>query len=95
MSTERSKHVEISLAGIRDKLALHNLLEEKLSLPKYYGKNWDAFWDVIAEAMPERLTITGWDEFASTLPHDADQVKRCLEELAQASPELCGVIEFR
>lgn len=95
MSTERSKHVEISLAGIRNAPALHDLLAEKLTFPTYYGKNWDAFWDVIAESMPERLTFTGWSELASSLPHEADQLSRCLAELAQTSPELCGVIEFR
>lgn len=95
VKSEHLKLVEISLVGIRDALALHSLLAEKLSFPIYYGKNWDAFRDVIAESIPQRLTFTDWSEFASLLPQEADQLTRCLAELAQASPELCGVIEFR
>ena len=39
----------IDLAGIRSAAKLHALLAEKLPLPEYYGRNLDAFHDVLTE----------------------------------------------
>ena len=90
----RSQHVEISLAGIQDKDALHNLLAARLGFPQYYGKNWDAFWDAIGDAMPERLTFRNWSDLESVLPHEAKMLAKCLADLEKDFQELRGAVEY-
>lgn len=40
---------EIEFKGISDREELHDLLQEALSLPDYYGRNLDALYDCLME----------------------------------------------
>ncbi|MBE6877924.1 MAG: hypothetical protein E7488_01995 [Ruminococcaceae bacterium] len=35
-------------------LELHDMLKEKFGLPEYYGKNWDALWDLLDGCFTDR-----------------------------------------
>ena len=39
----------VDLAGVRDADALHDALAASLPLPAHYGRNLDAFYDVLTE----------------------------------------------
>lgn len=43
------KTVQLDLRDITSPEVLHSLLERRLSLPDYYGKNLDALFDVLGE----------------------------------------------
>ena len=82
MSSQQVEQIEISLAGIMDVEQLHALLMERLAFPHYYGKNWDAFWDVITEPdrLPCNLKFIGWVDFQSRLPEAARMLFECLRD---------------
>ncbi len=46
-STENPIRIDISGCKYPDQL--HEILRDCFGFPKYYGKNWDAFWDCISE----------------------------------------------
>lgn len=95
--TQRNPLVEIDLRNARTPDQLHQLLEASLGFPGWYGRNWDAFWDSITALveMPAILRLTGWEEFASRLPHDAQLMKRCLDDLSKTYPQLAPQVEYR
>jgi RNAse (barnase) inhibitor barstar len=74
-----SKFLVIDLNGIQSREDLHELFQEKLKFPDFYGRNWDAFRDSITGLveMPETLLITGFESLKCALPRDA----RILEEI--------------
>jgi ribonuclease inhibitor len=80
--SSRLQHVEIDLANVANEDALHRLLMQRLQFPDYYGKNWNAFWDVITEpdGLPHTLTLRGWAEFQHRLPAVAEQLRECLQD---------------
>ena len=86
--------VELDLRGVASATDLHTLLKERLSLPDYYGRNWDAFWDVITDEwpLPQQLVLCGWCKFQHRFPREAALMMRCLEDYHQERPDApCAV----
>ena len=81
--SSRVQSVEIDLTGIATEEALHTLLMQRLEFPHYYGKNWDAFWDVITEpdCLPQTLTLRGWSAFVQSLPEAAQHLRELLRDV--------------
>ena len=52
MKKIRHRRFVIDLAGVRIAARLHAILAEKLPLPEHYGRNLDAFYDVLTEFGP-------------------------------------------
>ena len=47
--TKRRRNFVVDLAGVRSAVRLHAALAEQLPLPEHYGRNLDAFHDVLTE----------------------------------------------
>ena len=52
MKKIRHRRFVIDLAGVRSATRLHTILAENLPLPEHYGRNLDAFYDVLTEFGP-------------------------------------------
>ena len=52
MKKIRRRRFVIDLAGVRSAARLHAILAESLPLPEHYGRNLDAFYDVLTEFGP-------------------------------------------
>lgn len=76
----------IDVSVVETSEALHDLLSDRLGFPSWYGRNWDAFWDRITDpepsAMPSVLRIDGFAALLAQLPHDAQHLRRCLDDLS-------------
>lgn len=93
---ETSHTVGIDLRTIISSAALHERLAAALQFPAYYGRNWDAFWDLITgdAAMPAPLRLIGWDSLQQRLPRDAAQLRRCLDDLHAPFPADSGDVIY-
>jgi len=49
-STSRRRSFVVDLAGVRSAARLHAALVAQLPLPQHYGRNLDAFYDVLTES---------------------------------------------
>ena len=49
MMSDGKTEFRIDLANVTDGPALHDILAATLPLPDYYGRNLDAFYDVLTE----------------------------------------------
>ncbi len=89
---DRVAVAEIDLACVNSPRALHDALALALRFPEWYGHNWDAFRECIADpalsSMPERLTLSGFAAFAQRLPRDANILLKALQDLKALHPEL-------
>ncbi|MDX2825603.1 hypothetical protein Sipo8835_28935 [Streptomyces ipomoeae] len=69
-------YIELDLGGVMDKPAFMDRCARALGLPDYFGRNWDALADCLADlswAPPARgwlVMVTGWREFALAVPND-------------------------
>jgi RNAse (barnase) inhibitor barstar len=78
----RPEKLVLDFGQIASAEELHDLLITSLKLPNYYGRNWDAFWDVIASGgvLPNQLYLIGWSKFESRLPREAKMMQQCLTD---------------
>lgn len=77
----------LDLNSIASREALHRALAEAFSFPDYYGGNWDAFDECIAEiALPASVTVHGFEGFKFRLPGDAQLLIECFRAAAEQFP---------
>ena len=79
----------IDLTTVTSPERLHQLLASRLGFPSYYGRNWDAFDECIADPqqsdMPSRLLLVGYGIMQIRLPADANLLLQCLAESAPST----------
>lgn len=65
--------IAIDVGGVEDESQLHALLARELEFPSFYGRNWDAFWDVVSGLVeiPDHLLFVGWAHLCEVLPRGA------------------------
>lgn len=55
--------VELTGVVAADRDQLHSVLQEKLQLPEWYGRNLDALYDVLTSVEEEtELVLIGWPD---------------------------------
>lgn len=89
---EALRMVVISARAIRDKPSFLKACAKALDFPAWFGHNWDAFYDCVADqaATPGRDTMVVFDDlsgFARTEPDEFDAAIDALSDAAQAWQE--------
>ncbi|MFF1406885.1 barstar family protein [Streptomyces sp. NPDC058294] len=83
--------VTLDLDGVTDKAALMDRVSRALSLPDWFGRNWDALADSLADrtVWPEEsaargllIVVRGWRPYAET---DPDAWRTALDVFAEAA----------
>ena len=72
---KKEKVITLDLTGCENWWELHERIRIAFDFPKWYGKNWSAFWDLLrTDCDANKITVIG----ESTLP---DKFKPDLEHL--------------
>ncbi len=72
---KKEKVITLDLTGCENRRELHERIRIAFDFPKWYGKNWSAFWDLLrTDCDANKITVIG----ESTLP---DKFKPDLEHL--------------
>ncbi|RSS60648.1 hypothetical protein EF912_09315 [Streptomyces sp. WAC07061] len=77
--------VRLDLDGVRSKAALMRRCARALAAPEWFGGNWDALADVLAdlswlpEAPARLLAVTSWRGYAAERPQDWATLTEVLE----------------
>ncbi len=84
------REITISGAEIGTREALHDVLQEKLALPDWYGRNLDALYDCLTAELTEetQLTVTDAELLEDSLGSYGRVFLRVLEEAAEENPRL-------
>ena len=79
MASKKEKVVTLDLTGCKNWLELHERIRIAFDFPDFYGKNWDAFWDLIrTECDADRIVVIGEDTLPKDLERDREKVNEIL-----------------
>ncbi|MFF7313085.1 barstar family protein [Streptomyces sp. NPDC008137] len=89
--------VVLDLDGVTDKAGLMDRCARDLALPDWFGRNWDALADCLAdpalwpEGSEERgllVVVTGWRTYAETRPEEWQVAEEIFAEATDRGPGL-------
>ena len=79
MARKKEKVVTLDLTGCKNWLELHERIRIAFDFPDFYGKNWDAFWDLIwSDCDAQRIIVIGEDTLPKALERDREKVNEIL-----------------
>lgn len=73
--------------------AVHDYFCRMLDMPKYYGRNLDALFDVLTDISEETVFYLEEDGETETLPDEVEKLLRVLEDAAEENRhiQICKV----
>ena len=81
-------HYTVDLNGITSPEGLHEELARAFSFPEYYGRNWDAFDECIAEVkLSATVKVVGFEGFRFRLAREAKLLANCLRHAVEQCPQ--------
>ncbi|CAL9629265.1 barstar family protein [Streptomyces sp. NPDC090994] len=89
--------VTLDLAGVTDKAGLMDRCARSLGLPEWFGRNWDALADSLADpsVWPEDagergllLVVENWREYAEARPEEWQIAEEVFAEATDRGPGL-------
>src|SRR5687767_4391544 len=88
-NSENGSEVHLDLSGVSSEEELHDLFAHALRFPHFYGRNWDAFWDILTGfgCFPRRLILFGTENLRLTLPRAHEQLQTCFANCQREYPD--------
>ena len=81
------KIVKLDLTGCESLLEIHERIRKAFDFPDWYGKNWDAFWDLLSfECDADKVEIFG--EY--TLSHKFDKYLKMIHKILDRMVKTCA-----
>lgn len=78
--------VVLDLHGVTDKTAFMNRCVRALPLPVWFGRNWDALADCLADMRePMAIVVTHWHPYAEAEPDEWSTAQEVFSAAARAS----------
>ena len=76
------RRTQIDLSEVETVEEIHSIFASKLKFPDFYGRNWDAFWDVLTgfDCFPTRLTIVGRKNLQDCMPDQLEMLDTIFSE---------------
>lgn len=79
-----SERIKIDLSEVKTEEDFHDLVNRVLSLPSYYGRNKDAFWDCITDIVGDvTVEITGEERLTLKMKAFVDSYLEMFDEYEQ------------
>ncbi len=90
----KRKILTVDVSGACCPADLQELLKKELQFPEFYGKNWDAFWDVVTgmKSLPDILVMKGWHLYKRKAREDASIFERLLDRYNCEAQHPCECI---
>lgn len=94
--------VTLDLDGVTDKAGLMDRCATALDLPDWFGRNWDALADSLADpgVWPREaadtgllLVVRGWQAYALARPEEWQTAREVFAGAEERTPELSVLIE--
>ena len=58
--SKKIEEITLDFTGVKTLWELHERIRIAFDFPEWYGKNWDAFWDLLSEPFEETMvTVRG------------------------------------
>lgn len=87
--------VILDLTGCKYILELHERIKKAFDFPDFYGRNWDAFNDLIwSECAAEKIIIVGADTMPKEFKGQIDMMCKVIEENNQQRAKYGEKLEY-
>ena len=81
--------MRVDLAGVTSLEEFHDLLQQHLEFPVYYGRNLDAFWDCLTDiAGKVHVDVVGFSDLPSSL---SEEIRGYLDLMREYESDTKGV----
>ncbi|KMS92867.1 MULTISPECIES: barstar family protein [Streptomyces] len=89
--------VALDLDGVTDKAGLMDRAARALSLPDWFGRNWDALadslsdpsvWPAEAEGRGLLVVVRGWEGYATERPQEWETAREVFTQAMRVMPSL-------
>lgn len=71
--------ITVDITDISDPRELQRRLRTALKFPKWYGLNWDAFYDIADLSEIERIKLVGFEALYQAIPEEAHRLIYALD----------------
>ena len=80
--------IKLDFTGCRYIMQFHEILKVQLGLPEYYGKNWDALWDLMwhFRSYPTVIEIHGLHDLPKELQPAVDDMFSVFDDVHRDTP---------
>ncbi len=79
----------IDLSGIKTREQFHTTIVENLACPPYYGRNFDALYDILTDYNENlELSFEGFADFSHDLPGCGRTLQELCEDAMRENPLL-------
>lgn len=88
------KIIELDLTGCKTLSELHERIRIVFDFPEWYGKNWDAFWDLLwSECDADKVIIKGENTLSKDFKEHLEKMHEILERKIEHNKE-CDFNDF-
>ena len=76
------KTITLDLTGCKSLWDIHDHIQKAFRFPKWYGKNWDAFWDLLrTDCDANKVVIKGEQTIPEEYHKHLEMMHSCLSDL--------------
>ena len=88
------KIIELDLTGVKTLNELHEKIRIAFDFPEWYGKNWDAFHDLIrTECDADKVVVKGINTISSKFAEDINLLSEILKRKTDFN-KMCNFNDF-
>ena len=89
--------VTIDFTGITSEAEVHELFAKALSFPEFYGRNWDAFWDVLVGfgCFPPQLILQNTKHLSQAVPRAFERLRSLLDECSREYSQSAPIVIWK
>ena len=82
------KTIVLDLTGCKSLWDIHEQIRKAFDFPEWYGKNWDAFWDLLrTECDANTVIIKGEHTIPKEYKKNLEILHSCLDDLIEFRKE--------
>ena len=88
------KIIELDLTGVKTLNELHEKIRIAFDFPEWYGKNWDAFHDLLrTECDADKVVVKGINTISSKFAEDINLLSEILKRKTDFN-KMCNFNDF-
>ena len=92
---ERPKIVKLDFTECKNYLEFHERIRKAFDFPDWYGKNWDAFWDLLrTECDADKVEIFGEHTLSHKFDNYLGMTHKILDNMVKACAKQGELFEY-
>ncbi len=93
---QRPEEMHLDLSHVTSEQDVHEVFARALHFPDLYGRNWDAFWDVLCcfDRFPRRLILSGREHVQRIVPRAIEMLDSAFADCEREHPDIAPTVTW-